>query len=62
VRLLVLFLALLAVATPAWAKKPKVAVAPFKGDKDNKVADAIAESLAGSVKVTDVEATKKAAD
>lgn len=61
-RILVLVVGLLIVTTPAWAKKPKVAVAPFKGDKGNKVADAIAEALAGSVKLTDTKATGKAAD
>jgi len=59
VRFLVLLLGLLALAEPALAK-PKVAVAPFKGDKNNKVADAIAEALAGSAKVTDPKATAKA--
>jgi len=62
VRILVLVVGLLIVTTPAWAKKPKVAVAPFKGDKGNKVADALAESLAGSAKVIDTKATGKAAD
>ncbi len=61
-RILVLVVGLLIVTTPAWAKKPKVAVAPFKGDKGNKVADAIADSLSGSVKLTDTKATGKAAD
>lgn len=61
-RILVLVVGLLIVTTPAWARKPKVAVAPFKGDKGNKVADAIAEALADSVKVTDTKATGKAAD
>lgn len=58
-RILVLVVGLLFVTTPAWAKKPKVAVAPFKGDKGNKVADALAEALAGSAKVTDPKATGK---
>lgn len=61
-RILVLVVGLLFVTTSAWAKKPKVAVAPFKGDKGNKVADAIADSLAGSVKVVDPKATGKAVD
>ncbi len=61
-RILVLVVGLLIVTTPAWAKKPKVAVAPFKGDKGNKVANAIADSLAGSVKLTDTKTTGKAVD
>ncbi|MBA2541437.1 MAG: hypothetical protein H0V17_17480 [Deltaproteobacteria bacterium] len=60
-RFLVVLLGLLALATPVLAK-PKVAVAPFKGDKNNKVSDAIAEALAGSAKVTDPKATGKAID
>lgn len=59
-RILVLVVGFLIVTTPAWAKKPKVAVAPFKGDKGNKVADAIADALAGSTKVTAPKTTGKA--
>jgi hypothetical protein len=59
VRILVLILGLLFTATAAFAK-PKIAVAPFKGDKNNKVADAIAESLAEQAKVTEPKATGKA--
>jgi hypothetical protein len=59
VRILALVVGFLILGTPAWAK-PKVAVAPFKGDKNNKVADAISEALAGQVKVTEPKATSKA--
>jgi len=64
VRILVLIVGFLVLGTTAQvvAAKPKIAVAPFKGDKNNKVADALADSLAGSAKVTDVKATGKAVD
>jgi hypothetical protein len=58
VRFLVLIFGLVLIS-PAFAR-PKVAVTPFKGDKNNKVADAIAESLAEKSKVTEPTATGKA--
>lgn len=60
-RILVLVVGFLIVAAPAWAK-PKVAVAPFKNDKNNKVSEALSDALAGSVKVTEPAATGKAVD
>ncbi len=60
-RILVLVVGFLIVAAPAWAK-PKVAVAPFKNDKNNTVAEALSDALAGSAKVTVPKATGKAID
>jgi len=61
VRWLAFLVGLVCLATsPPAAAKPKVAVAPFQGDKGNKVSDAIADALADKVRVVQPEATAKA--